>query len=69
MAAKKRKGKLPTFRGVMCYYVAKIAAHVDSGQQDLAKHHAKALQQLLIERGLLVDVPTRTGDNGPRSDK
>lgn len=69
MATRKRKSPVPTFRGMMCMRVAKIAAYVDCGQVELAKHHAIELQKMLIERGLLVDVPARTCDNGPHSGK
>lgn len=69
MATRKRKSATPTFRGTMCYYVAKIAAHHEKGQIELAKHHAIALQKMLIDRGLLVDTRTRACDNGPHSGK
>lgn len=69
MATKKRKSIVPTFRGIMCMRTAKIAAYLDCGQVELAKHHAIELQKLLIERGLLVDARTHAGDNGPHSDK
>lgn len=69
MAFKQTSQDIKKLRRELCMRVAKIVAYVACGQPDLAKHHAIALQKTLIGMGLLVDVPTRTGDNGPHSDK
>lgn len=68
MATRKRV-RPESFRGQLCTHVAKIAAFCDCGHPEKAKPHAIALQKMLIDRGLLVDVPARTCDNGPHSGK
>jgi len=69
MAFKTNDSVTPKLRREMCSRVAKILAYLGCGQTELAKHHAIALQKMLIDMGLLVDVPTRACDNGPHSGK
>ncbi len=69
MAFDSTKSVPPGLRRHMCALVAKILAYYGYGKIDLAKRHAIELQKLLIDMGLLVDVPARTCDNGPHSGK
>lgn len=52
-----------SFRGRLCTLVAKIASYCDCGHSDKAKPYAIELQNMLIERGLLIDPATPACDN------
>lgn len=69
MAFKNNGSVTPKLRRELCGQLAKVLAYLGCGQTELAKHHAIALQKMLIDMGLLVDTRTHACDNGPHSEK
>jgi hypothetical protein len=59
--------KNKSLRSQLLTCVAKVCAYREVGKEIEAKQWAAALQSLLIQHGLLIDIPKRALHNGEQS--